>query len=94
MTSLPEPETTGSCSSLPGMFVRDVDGVQAICMAGLMSLRGLLPIIQHGLSRFCVCARVRHRFRTFFGNNFDELEEALQARNALPWRLVRRARPW
>ncbi len=46
MTNFPEPETTGSCSSCQVCWWGMYTAFKPICMAGLMSLRGLLPIIQ------------------------------------------------
>src|SRR5436190_1161364 len=52
MTSFPEPATTGSCSSVQVCWCGMYTALRPIFIAGLISLRGLLPI-----------SEIRQRFR-------------------------------
>src|SRR5256885_16949960 len=65
---------------LPGVLVRDVDGVQADLHRWIdVAARAVADHPAMGLNDFVLVDERAVHFRAFLGNDFDEFKEALQA---------------
>ena len=80
---------------LPGVLVRDVDGVEADFHGRVdVTARAVANHPGVGLDDFVFVDEGTVGLGIFFVDDFDEFEKALQDRNVRLWRLARRARPW